>query len=576
MRKVFYKEAVKRYENSLNATADDSEESENDGEDEESTEEYEQKKTKATILASAFVFAIFAAVGRIGGRAALLNALGLDFIAESGIKQQISDFVVYFESLGNLRWVGVFGAWFLAKALCIDAATLVLALSSGVLFGGIVEGTVVSVVCSTISSLLIFYLARYFLRERAAIEIEKRPAFRAIDRACSREGFKTVFTLRLSPLLPIPIGGYNYLYGAATSVAAWDFFSGISLASLKPYFLDSYLGVFGKSVIDGDDSQSDLVLGVVLFVVILVGSFATQIVSSTFDEIQKEAKLLEGQTDGNGTEISGGGVWDLGFTLEDVPSFARGIAGDLLSAKTRIEDVIKDEWRSVQLEANLGGEDMLKRVDEQVNWEGISLSPTRDFDFQNWQMTKPFGESIDSGSEQKPFSAAGQDVPFPSIFPSGSSKSEAQTSGPGSRVSGSDPASTNAVVGTVMMGKEGGNFQYVPDNTTDSEAIIKAVDDPSYHYPGARDIREYEGRELTVSASTALRYLHHMRTYVQTYISHALHAIYTNLHIKCFPCTSILVGGDCSRVHLRKYFVRVCGAIQRLLRAHRTRHLDLQ
>ena len=62
-----------------------------------------------------------------------------------------------------------------------------------------------------------------------------------MDRACAKEGFKTVFTLRLSPLLPIPIGAYNYLYGA-TSVSPLDFFAGISLGSVKPYLLDSYLG----------------------------------------------------------------------------------------------------------------------------------------------------------------------------------------------------------------------------------------------------------------------------------------------------------------------------------------------
>ena len=82
---------------------------------------------------------------------------------------------------------------------------------------------------------------RYFLREKSEIEIARRPAYRAVDRACAKEGFKTVFTLRLSPLLPIPIGAYNYLYGA-TSVSPLDFFAGISLGSVKPYLLDSYLG----------------------------------------------------------------------------------------------------------------------------------------------------------------------------------------------------------------------------------------------------------------------------------------------------------------------------------------------
>ena len=36
-------------------------------------------------------------------------------------------------------------------------------------------------------------------------------------------------------------GGYNYIYGAS-SVSVFDFLAGITLGSIKPYFLDCYLG----------------------------------------------------------------------------------------------------------------------------------------------------------------------------------------------------------------------------------------------------------------------------------------------------------------------------------------------
>ena len=104
-----------------------------------------------------------------------------------------------------------FLAWLGAKAFCLDFFTVILAFSSGVLFGGILQGTAVSVACSSGASLCVFLLARYFLREQTEKEIQRRPAFRAVERAVAREGFKTVFTLRLSPLLPIPIAAYNYL-----------------------------------------------------------------------------------------------------------------------------------------------------------------------------------------------------------------------------------------------------------------------------------------------------------------------------------------------------------------------------
>lgn len=45
---------------------------------------------------------------------------------------------------------------------------------------------------------------------RLAPQLEKRPALRALEKVVSEEGFKTVVTLRLAPVLPIPLGAYNY------------------------------------------------------------------------------------------------------------------------------------------------------------------------------------------------------------------------------------------------------------------------------------------------------------------------------------------------------------------------------
>lgn len=76
------------------------------------------------------------------------------------------------------------------------------------------------------------------------------------------------------------LGAYNYLYGA-TSVSVSNFALGLSAGSLKPYLLDSYLGVYGKGIIDsGGDGQSDLLLGAVLFVLVLVGSACSDVMRS--------------------------------------------------------------------------------------------------------------------------------------------------------------------------------------------------------------------------------------------------------------------------------------------------------
>jgi SNARE associated Golgi protein len=211
-----------------------------------------------------------------------------------------------------------------------------------------------------LASLAVFYASRYFLRERTEQEIAKRPAYRAVDRACAKEGFKTVFTLRLSPLLPIPIGAYNYLYGV-TSVSALDFIMGISLGSIKPYLLDSYLGLFGKSLIDdpnGGGVYSDVALLAFITVIILVGTFATEVAASTWEEIKKETAENDAQlalqessssevlSDASKALSSSGFLRMMGVTAEDVeklPGWLKGLVGDVFSAQNRVEAVIVDE-----------------------------------------------------------------------------------------------------------------------------------------------------------------------------------------------------------------------------------------
>lgn len=192
---------------------------------------------EGNIILTSVTIAISVLAIRLGGRVFLMQMLGLDGLIDHDNIRQIDEFIAVFQSLDPSVSLLAFGlAWFFAKALCIDAIGVALALSSGILFQGLLPGVLASVSCSTFGSFGVFLLSRYFLRDRARQEIEKRPALRAIDRACSTKGFQTVFTLRLSPILPIPIGAYNYLYGAS-SVPVFDFLTGTALGAIKPYLL---------------------------------------------------------------------------------------------------------------------------------------------------------------------------------------------------------------------------------------------------------------------------------------------------------------------------------------------------
>lgn len=323
-------------------------------EDENKAEkEKKENELASTTVGATFILAIFAVALRFGGRGAFIQLLGLDFIADSGVKEQISSFLTFFNGLEGFQYFYFFLAWLVAKLVCIDALTIVLAFSSGILFGGVVEGTTISVLCSSLASLIIFLSTRYLFQTSAQEQLEKRPVLKAIDRACSKDGLKTVFTLRVSPLLPIPIGAYNFLY-ALTSVTAVEFLLGITAGSIKPYLLDSYLGIFGKSILDDPQGLNsafgakDIALLGVVALLILIGTFATQIATNTWNEIQSEMKSISGEDDKNNpNDVDWFQMF--GVSPEDLPVWVNGLKKDSDAAWNRLESVMLDEWDQLKI-----------------------------------------------------------------------------------------------------------------------------------------------------------------------------------------------------------------------------------
>ena len=236
----------------------------------------------------------------------------------------------YASTIGTEAELGLFVlAWTAVKVLCFDAGGVVLALASGILFGGVWQGAVVSAFSATVGSSVAFGLAKLDtpVRTRALEVVEDYPSLRGIEKVVAKDGLKAILTLRLAPVLPIPIGMYNYVYGV-TNVPYLDFAGGIFLGSLKPYLLDSYLGVFGKQLVDGtagESSTQDILLLVALGVSVLIGVFASQLASETWVSINEEVELekkaaaeKEDTTeDGVTRQIMGMGLpqWIVGFQL---------------------------------------------------------------------------------------------------------------------------------------------------------------------------------------------------------------------------------------------------------------------
>jgi uncharacterized membrane protein YdjX (TVP38/TMEM64 family) len=304
---------------------------------------------KAAVTLTAFMVAAGAIALRIGGRAALISAVGLDMVTENAdLKENLNSILDYANALNLGTEVLLFvAAWTAVKVLCFDAGGVVLALSAGILFGGVIPGALLSAGAATFGSSVAFGLAKLDtpVRRKALELLDEYPSLRGIEKVVAQDGLKAILTLRLAPILPIPIGMYNYIYGV-TNVAYGDFALGIFLGSIKPYLLDSYLGYFGKSLVDGsataDSGMQDIILLAALGFSVLIGVFASQLAGETWDSVleEVEAEKRAKENDENTDEDDGIVREVMGWKL---PLWVVGFQLSVQQANQRINEMIDTE-----------------------------------------------------------------------------------------------------------------------------------------------------------------------------------------------------------------------------------------
>lgn len=159
----------------------------------------------------------------VGSAVLLLTGLAIFF--RNDISHLLDVFAVNVQQWGPWGYAAYAGLYTLLELLSVPAVPL--SLTAGYLFGA-VPGTAVVSLSATTAAVLAFLISRFALRDRVAAFAKGNRKFAAIDEAISKDGFKFVFLLRLSPLLPFSAS--NYLYGL-TSI------------DVGPYALASWLGM---------------------------------------------------------------------------------------------------------------------------------------------------------------------------------------------------------------------------------------------------------------------------------------------------------------------------------------------
>lgn len=144
------------------------------------------------------------------------------------------------------QWLGAAIAWTAAHrelaglafvALYVVATVafvpgLPLTLAAGALFG-VVEGSVLVSIGSTLGATAAFFSGRTVAREWVRRRIAAWPRFVAVDRAVESRGFLVVLLTRLSPLFPFFL--LNYAYG-------------VTAVRPRHYVLGSWLGMMPATV----------------------------------------------------------------------------------------------------------------------------------------------------------------------------------------------------------------------------------------------------------------------------------------------------------------------------------------
>ena len=136
----------------------------------------------------------------------------------------------------GISWLVFIVAYIVATVLL--APGFILTVSAGALFG-VVHGTIIVSVASTLGATAAFLIGRTIARDWVAQRIQGIKLFKALDRALAKKGFWVVLLTRLSPLFPYNL--LNYAYGL-TGVKVREYVLGSWIGMAAPTLLYVYVG----------------------------------------------------------------------------------------------------------------------------------------------------------------------------------------------------------------------------------------------------------------------------------------------------------------------------------------------
>lgn len=146
------------------------------------------------------------------------------------LQQKIADVLSWIEGLGPAG-MAVYALLYIVACVFFIPGSL-LTLGAGAIYG-VVTGSILVSVSSTLGATAAFLVGRYFARDWIAKKIEGNQRFITIDNSVADEGWRIVGLTRLSPVFSFNL--LNYAYG-------------LTRVSLKEYVLASWIGMMPGTV----------------------------------------------------------------------------------------------------------------------------------------------------------------------------------------------------------------------------------------------------------------------------------------------------------------------------------------
>ena len=220
----------------------------------------------------------------IGGGIFLLLLIGRYEMIDSGFDfgQVLQSAATQIESMGPTGYLYFGVLYTIAEILAVPATPLTA--SAGYLFG-LLPGTITVLISATIAAAVSFAIGRTTLRSWAESLANNNEQWRTIDKAISKEGFKVVLLLRLSPLLPFALS--NYLY-ALTSIKFTEYIAATFLGFAPGTFGIVYAGSAGKDILSGGDGLPWYIYAGGAACIALAGQTIGKIASNAVRDIEQE------------------------------------------------------------------------------------------------------------------------------------------------------------------------------------------------------------------------------------------------------------------------------------------------